>query len=87
MINSCPYKFILGIPRKGIHTYRMFGDVALFDYIGTIFLSYIMFKVTSIPFELATVIMFSLGIVFHYLFCIDTHTTKWINCIVRLLYT
>jgi hypothetical protein len=34
-MNLCPYKYILGVPGKGIHKYRYFG-ISIVDTIMTI---------------------------------------------------
>jgi len=77
----CPFKQfkdIFGIPGQGVHRYR-FLNVALFDYIGTIFIAVLLSKFTKIPFVLSTIIMFILGIIFHVLFGVNTETVKFLG--------
>lgn len=71
----CPfskYSDIFGFPNSGIHQYRLF-DVAIVDYGSTIILSFIIKIITNIPIELATIISFTLGIIMHILFGVETN--------------
>ena len=77
----CPfskYSDIFQKPNTGVHQYRLF-DVALVDYITTIILSFFLTKVTNIPIELSTIILFSLGIILHILFGVNTNFNKYFN--------
>ena len=77
----CPfskYKFIFGVPNEGIHQYKIL-DTAIVDYVGTIFLAFILAKLTKIPFVLSTIIMFIVGIICHYLFGIQTDAVKFLG--------
>jgi hypothetical protein len=73
----CPYKYIFGVPGTGIHRFR-FLDTAIVDYLGTIVLAMIVTKVTKVPLVISTILMFVLGILFHYLFCLSTGTEMWL---------
>lgn len=72
------YKNILGKPKEGVHKYR-FMDVALFDYLLTIIGAFIITYLTTIPVEITTIFLFSLGILLHLLFDVNTNTTKFIK--------
>tara|TARA_B100002019_G_C21214380_1_gene571168 strand:+ start:1130 stop:1384 length:255 start_codon:yes stop_codon:yes gene_type:complete len=72
------YKHILGKPKEGVHKYR-FMDVAMFDYLLTIIGAFIITYLTTIPVELTTIFLFSLGIILHLLFDVNTNTTKFIK--------
>jgi uncharacterized membrane protein YcaP (DUF421 family) len=74
---SCPYKYALGIPGKGIHQYR-FLDTAILDYIGSILIAMIITKLTKIPLVLTTIGVFVLGIILHMIFCLKTGTEVWL---------
>jgi hypothetical protein len=78
MYMLCKYKDILGIPGKGVHSYR-FMDTAVVDYLGTILLAVILTKYTKIPLVLSTILMFILGIVLHVLFCVPTGATRYLG--------
>ena len=78
---SCPFKKfsdIFGIAGQGVHKYRIL-DAALVDYVGTIVLAFIVSKFTKIPFVLATIMMFVLGIVLHMLFGVNTSSVKYLG--------
>ena len=70
----CQYKDALGIPGKGVHTH-VFG-VAIMDIIMTIIgagaLSYFM----KWNFILVLILLFTLGIVLHRVFCVRTTIDK-----------
>jgi len=74
-MNLCKYKDLFGIPKKGIHSYRVF-NIAVIDVIETIigaaFFSYI-FKT---PLLYTTIAFFILGIILHRLFCVRTTIDK-----------
>jgi small-conductance mechanosensitive channel len=73
----CKYKDALGIPKKGIHSYRIFG-MAIADIVMTIigfgFLSYIF----GIPLWKGIAGGFILGIIAHRAFCVRTTVDKWL---------
>ena len=75
---SCPYKYLFGVPGKGIHAYK-FLDTAIVDYMGTILLAAILTKLTNIPFVISTILMFIIGIVLHALFCVPTGATRYLG--------
>lgn len=78
------YKNILGKPKEGVHKYRLI-DVAMVDYILTIIGAFILTYLTTVPVEITTIFLFSLGIVLHLLFDVNTNTTKFIKKIVDIL--
>lgn len=69
----CKYKDIFGKPKEGVHSYR-FINIALFDFFGTIIVAFIisLFFKYKYAFPIITGILFSLGIILHYLFCVNT---------------
>ena len=80
MFGLCKYKDILGTPRVGIHSYRIF-DLAimdiLFTIIGGIGIGYFMKRV--VPWwNIYTTIggLFLLGIILHRVFCVRTTVDK-----------
>jgi Na+/melibiose symporter-like transporter len=74
-MNLCKYKNALGIPKKGIHSYRFMG-LAIADVILTIIASLIISFFTKKPFLLVLIILFILGIILHRLFCVRTTIDK-----------
>ncbi len=74
----CEYKNIFGVPGKGFHSTRLL-DVALFDYIGTIVLAIIVSKFTKLPLVLSTILMFVLGLILHWIFCVPTSALKFLG--------
>ena len=74
---SCPYKYALGVPGQGVHSYRFLGG-ALFDYVATIIGAMVLSKVTGIPLVLTTIGLFVLGIILHMAFCLRTGTELWL---------
>jgi len=75
---SCPYKYLFGIPGKGVHAYR-FMDTAIVDYVGTIVLAALLTKFTQLPLVLSTILMFIIGILLHVVFCVPTGATRYLG--------
>jgi hypothetical protein len=74
-IGLCAYKNALGIPRQGIHSYRIF-NIAVMDVIMTIIGAYIFSLIFRTPFLYTSIGLFILGIVLHRLFCVRTTVDK-----------
>ena len=74
-MDLCKYKNALGVPGKGIHSYRLFG-VAIADVImtiiGAILISF--FFKTNLMYTM--ICLFLLGIALHRLFCVRTTIDK-----------
>ena len=86
-MNLCKYKNALGIPGKGIHSYRLFG-VAIADVIMTIIGAYILAYIFKWSFIYTLITLFILGIVLHRLFCVRTTIDKLLfNNPVTTLYS
>jgi uncharacterized membrane protein YcaP (DUF421 family) len=73
----CPYKFILGIPKQGIHSYRIF-DLAIADILMTIIGAAIITYFTKWTFIYVLGTLFLLGIILHRLFCVRTTVDKFL---------
>lgn len=56
-----------------------FKNTSLFDYIMTIISAFVLTYYTEIPLTLTTIFVFVLGILAHYMFNIDTSTTKYLK--------
>jgi hypothetical protein len=74
-MNLCKYKNALGVPGKGIHSYRLFG-VAIMDVIMTLIGALIISFLFKIKFWKCAVVLFILGIILHRLFCVRTTIDK-----------
>jgi hypothetical protein len=74
-MNLCEYKNILGVPGKGIHSYRLFG-VAIADVIMTIIVASLLSYFFKFSFLKTLLILFLTGIVLHRLFCVRTTIDK-----------
>jgi len=75
MFDLCKYKNVLGKPRKGIHSYRLFG-VAIADVIMTLVGALILAYVFNWSFIYTALGLFILGIVLHRFFCVRTTLDK-----------
>jgi len=86
---SCKNADALGVPNKGIHSYRL-GGVAAVDLLLTIGvaigLSYIP---KSPPCVIWIIFLLLLGILFHLGFCVETSVHKWLkdSCINMIIFT
>jgi multisubunit Na+/H+ antiporter MnhF subunit len=74
-IDLCPYKYIIGKPGEGVHSYRLF-DIAMVDVIVTLIFAYIFATYNNYNFYEITIILFLLGIISHRLFCVRTTIDK-----------
>ena len=71
----CKYKDALGIPGKGIHSYRIF-NIAIADVIMTIIGAYILSLIFKTPCLYTLIALFILGIILHRIFCVRTTIDK-----------
>ena len=74
-MSLCKYKNSLGIPKKGIHSYRFLG-VAIADVIMTIIAAMLISYFFKISFLYTSISLFVLGIILHRLFCVRTTVDK-----------
>lgn len=74
-LGLCKYKNALGIPNKGLHSYRFFG-LAIFDVLATILGAFFISYFFKISFFYTTLFAFLLGIFLHRLFCVRTTIDK-----------
>jgi len=74
-MDLCKYKDALGIPGKGIHSYRIF-NIAIADVIMTIIGAYILSLIFKTPFTYTLIALFILGIILHRIFCVHTTIDK-----------
>jgi hypothetical protein len=75
MSSSCPYKFLFGIPEKGVHSYTLFG-LAFVDTFLTIIVAFITSYFSGLPFLLSFADWFFLGETLHYVFGTETRFLK-----------
>ena len=76
-MNLCKYKNSLGLPDKGVHSYRLFG-IAIFDVILTIILAIFLSYFLKINFIYTLLFLFILGIILHRIFCVRTTIDKFL---------
>lgn len=74
-MNLCKYKNALGIPNKGIHSYKFLG-ISIMDVLLTIIAAFIISYFFKISFLNTSVFLFILGIILHRLFCVRTTIDK-----------
>jgi hypothetical protein len=73
----CPYKYMFGEPKKGVHSYRIF-NLAIVDIVCTIVVAYGISYWFNQNFIKVLIALFVLGIVFHRLFCVRTTVDIWL---------
>ena len=74
--NLCRYKDILGKPREGPHSYRIF-NIAVVDVLLTILLGFMIhYFLPKISLIYTLIFVFVLGIVAHRMFCVPTTIDK-----------
>jgi len=77
-MNLCKYKNILGEPGKGVHSIRLFG-VSVVDVILTFVLAWIINRFVQTNYFVVLIFCFSLGIILHKIFCVNTTIAKWLK--------
>lgn len=78
---SCPfkmYKNLFGEIGKGAHKYRLL-NTAIVDYILTIIGAFITTYYTTIPLTLTTLFWFTLSLILHILFGVETESVKFLG--------
>lgn len=70
-MNLCYYNNIFGIPKEGLHKYRLF-NIAIVDVILTILVALIITYFFNLNFINILLILFIIGIFLHKLFCVNT---------------
>jgi hypothetical protein len=70
-MNLCYYNNIFGIPKEGLHKYRLF-NIAIVDIILTILVALIITYFFNLNFINILLILFIIGIILHKLFCVNT---------------
>lgn len=71
----CKYRNILGVPKEGIHKYRLFG-FAIADVLMTIIGALVISFFTKITYWKVLLTLFISGIVLHRIFCVQTTLDK-----------
>ena len=74
----CQYKDILGRPGQGAHAQR-FAGLALVDLLFTAGGAWLLSKLTKWPLWKAFAVLFALGMLAHWLFCVDTAFMKMLR--------
>ena len=64
MVNLCKYKDLLGKPKKGIHSYRIF-NIAVADLLMTILFALLLSYILKYSFIIILIILLLLGIILH----------------------
>lgn len=80
-MSLCKYKNALGVPKTGIHSYRLFG-VAIADVVMTIIGAWLISYFFKYSFVNTLITLFILGIILHRVFCVRTTVDKLLfpNC-------
>jgi uncharacterized membrane protein len=86
----CKYKHIFGEPNKGVHKYRFMG-MAVVDWLLTIIIAAVItiiwsrrnrkvqWQKVTLYFVLVLIVLILLGVILHWLFCVDTTLNKYIG--------
>lgn len=74
----CQYKDALGKVGKGVHSIRLF-NIAIVDVLMTLLVAYLIaYYYPQYQFWKVSLVLFSLGIILHRLFCVRTTVDKFI---------
>ena len=73
----CQYRHIFGKERDGVHSYRdPFFDLAIVDVVMTIVGAIVISYTWKVNVIVSFVFLFVLGIILHYIFCVETTISK-----------
>ena len=73
----CDYKNVFGAPNTGVHQYRLF-NIAVIDLVFTVIASFLISKYFSYSFVKVLIFSLLLGVLSHWLFCVDTTVNKFL---------
>ena len=82
----CEYSNVLGEPKKGFHEPRLnIGSYSFArnDIIGTIVIAIIITLMFGVSIYKSIFGAFAAGVLFHWLFCVDTESSKMINSLFQ----
>ena len=71
MVNLCKYKDLLGKPKEGIHSYRIF-NIAIADLLMTILAAILLSYIFKYSLIIILIILLLLGVILHRVFCVHT---------------
>ena len=74
----CQYKDMFGEPDTGVHSYRLF-NIAIVDLLLTIVAAYLLSRYFNKGFIYVLVLLLALGVLAHWLFCVDTAFNTFIG--------
>lgn len=72
----CQYKYALGVPGEGFHSY-----MAIFDWLATIVVAWIFSYLLNIKFIYSFLTLFAIGELLHLIFCVPTRLFQLISSI------
>ena len=78
-MNICKYKDIFGVPKKGIHSYRIF-NIAIVDLLLTLLVAYAFTYIEIFQYStnrlynfiIISIVLILISIIIHKLFCVNT---------------
>ena len=76
----CQYNNILGVPKTGFHSHRLFG-FAQNDILGTILIAVMIAYFFKTNFIYTLIILFIIATVLHLVFCVNT---TFVNDVLRI---
>lgn len=71
------YRYLFGVEKEGIHSYRLY-DIAIADVIMTIIGAILFSYVFKIDYLISLIFLFTLGVILHYLFCVESTVNMYI---------
>jgi len=71
----CEFKDIFGKPGEGVHSIRI-ANFAIIDILLTIGVSWFVAKYSNWNFKIVLMVMFTIGILAHRIFCVRTQLDK-----------
>jgi len=81
-MSLCAYKDLLGKPKEGIHSYRIF-NIAVVDLLLTVIAAYVVSKYFSLNYFSTLAILLLIGAFLHCIFCVKTTTNVFFQKMIN----
>jgi hypothetical protein len=78
MDSLAKYRDVFGKPGEGVHKYRILGT-PIVDVLASLLLAMFVTWLTKMPLELSIILVFVVGVIAHYIFGVQTNTTKFFS--------
>jgi hypothetical protein len=76
------YRYIFGKEGEGVHSYRLL-NIAIVDVVSTVIGAILFSYLFKINYFISLIFLFLLGILLHYLFCVESTINMYIYSLLK----